>query len=148
MCATALFNVAMDALLIPRGAAVGAAVANGVAQIFAVGGLFWLSTRLHKTHFPTAAMSRIAVTGVAMVAAVVPMQRLLSPTPALVAGVIVGAVVFAVMLRVTHAAGVEDVARMRHLTERMPAAVRNAAEACLRFVVPESRAGKGIGQHA
>ena len=121
MSVITILNLALDALLIPHGGgAIGAAIANGVAQTVAVIGLLLKAKKLGRLEFPKAALACVTLSALAMAAAVILPIRTFRPAVGLPVGVILGIFIFVVMLRVTKAVDASDVNRITVLASRLP----------------------------
>jgi O-antigen/teichoic acid export membrane protein len=133
-----ILNLALDALLIPHWGAVGAAIANGVAQGTAVAGLLWKAKQLTGFRFPSSAFVRIAGSSLVMAALLTVLARMLPAAVGLPLEILVGIIVFALMLRITNALDTADVRRLRGITSILPGRVRIYCEACIGFVTGSS----------
>jgi O-antigen/teichoic acid export membrane protein len=129
-----IFNLALDALLIPHGGAVGAAIANGVAQGTAIIGLLWKAKQLIGFRFPTSALVRIAGSALVMAALLIVSVRMVPAAVGLPLEVLLGVLVFVLMLRVTNALDSADVRRLRSVTSILPGTLRTYCEAGITFV--------------
>jgi hypothetical protein len=105
-------NLALDFVMIPRYAALGAAVAKGVAQLFgSAAGVLYVSRRLGVA-FPWRDVGRIALAvagAMALTAALLPHVPS-SPSVGLALGTPVFAVVFSLGLRLLRVMNRDDVA--------------------------------------
>jgi O-antigen/teichoic acid export membrane protein len=122
---TAAVNLLLDALLIPKHGAMGAAIANGLAQTLGVAGLFREAGGIQAARPQIRFLGALCLAGAVMVAAVLPVVRALSPWLGLFAGIPVGAVVFVVSLRITRSLEAEDWERLNQLIGRAPKPVQN-----------------------
>ena len=134
----AALNVALDWFLIRSYGAIGAAVANGIAQTVAVGGVWAKGTSALGVTPPVRFLRRLAASAAAMSVVVLPIGWLLPVVPALLASVPAGIIVFGVMLRVLKCLEMEDVVRLREVTRRLPSRMRPTIDALLRLLVPET----------
>jgi O-antigen/teichoic acid export membrane protein len=75
----AVLNVLLDWYLIPRHGSIGAALANGIAQTVAIGGVWVKATSIVPINPPAQFWRRIGLSGVAIVAAVVPLGHVMPP---------------------------------------------------------------------
>lgn len=139
---SAVLNLTLDWLLIPRYGAIGAAFANGIAQTVAVGGVWAKGAYALQVAAPTRFLRSVAISAAVMTALVLPIGRLLPVLPALLISVPVGIVVFGLMLRFVRCLEAEDMARFRELSRRLPSRIRPFADALLRLVAaPAADAG-------
>jgi len=120
LAVTAVVNVSLDALLIPEHGALGAAVANGLAQTMGVAGLFYKSGGLYAMRSQVRFLGALCLSGAVMVGAVLVVVRELPPWLGLVAGIGAGAVVFFVGLRTTRSLEAEDRDRLHQWTLLLP----------------------------
>jgi O-antigen/teichoic acid export membrane protein len=141
--ALAVVNVALDLLLIPRWAAVGAAVANTLVQVAGVGVQLAFVVRLLRAPLPLGNLARclaatlLAWAPAAALAAWLPLPAL----PALALRLLSFVVVYPVALALAGALVPEDFARARALVERLPAALGRHARAVTAGL--EGLAGRG-----
>lgn len=136
--ALAAGNVALDVLLIPAGAALGAAVANTTTQLAAVGAQLVIVVRLLGVRFPLGTLLRAL--GAAGLAAL-PAWGLggSGDAPGLALGLIVLAVGYPLALRLAGALDGEDGERLREAASAFPDPVRRLVAGVL--VVPALRLG-------
>ena len=127
-------NVLLDVLLIPQHGAFGAAIANGIAQTLAVGGLWFKAKSVAQIQLPLRFLRRLAVCGAAILL-VVPVEALLPPAAALVVQVLLGALAFAVAVRATKCLEPEDLARFTRLANHLPPSLRDRFARGLRLVI-------------
>ncbi|MBZ5595234.1 MAG: polysaccharide biosynthesis C-terminal domain-containing protein [Acidobacteriia bacterium] len=120
LAVTALVNVSLDALIIPNHGALGAAIANGLAQTMGVAGLFWKADGAYSMRSQIRFLGALCVSGAVMVGAVLVVVRALPPWLGLVAGVAIGAVIFFVCLRTTRSLEAEDWGRLHQWTQPLP----------------------------
>jgi O-antigen/teichoic acid export membrane protein len=116
----AVFNLSLDALLIPRYAALGGAVANGLAQSIGVAGLFYKAGGMFAIRSQLRFIGAICVSSLVMVAAVILVVNALPPWLGLIAGISVGTAVFLLALRTTRLLEAEDWDRVCHWTVSLP----------------------------
>lgn len=140
---TAVLNLTLDWLLIPRYGAIGAAFANGIAQTVGVGGVWAKGAHALRLSLPTRFLRAVAASAAMMAAVVLPIGRLLPVVPALLISVPVGVMVFGLMLRVFRCLETEDLARFRELSRRLPARMRPLSDALLRLLASPT-AGAGL----
>lgn len=130
-----VLNLALDALLIPHGGAVGAAIANGIAQSIAVVGLLLKARKLGRLHLPATALACVALSALTMAVAVILPVRMLHPAAGLPVGIALGVIVFGTMLRVTRVVKVADINRIATLASRLPQKFQDRLTAFLMLVV-------------
>jgi O-antigen/teichoic acid export membrane protein len=134
----AVLNLALDWLLIPREGAIGAAVANGLAQTVAVGGVWLKGSSVLRARPPFRFIGNVSAAGAIMAAVVLAIVRLLPPALALPVGVVTGALVFGVTLRLMGCLNIADWARLAGVSRRLPPRVRGVADAVLRFLIVDA----------
>lgn len=120
LAVTAAVNVSLDALLIPKHGAMGAAVANGLAQTMGVAGLFYKADGAYAIRSQIRFLGGLCLSGAVMVGAVLVVVRALPSWLGLVAGVGAGAVVFLAGLRTTGLLEAEDWDRLRQWVTPFP----------------------------
>jgi O-antigen/teichoic acid export membrane protein len=133
---SAVVNLTADWLLIPSYGAVGAAWANGIAQIFAVGGLLMRASSVVDVRPPVWFIAKVAVSSLIMAAVVVPLGRIRPLPAALIIGICVGVVSVIVMFRSTNCLEWEDRLRLSLLAGRMPARLHRIVKATIKFLIP------------
>lgn len=122
MIVTAALNVSLDALLIPRYGAWGAAWANGLAQTVGVAGVFYKARCFEALRSQARFLGAVCLSATVMLVAVLAVVRPLMATPwlALAAGILVGIFVFVVCIRITHSLEGEDWERFSALAAKLP----------------------------
>ena len=120
LAVTAVVNLCLDAALIPKNGALGAAVANGLAQTMGVAGLFFKAGGADAMRSQKRFLGALCLSGAVMVSAVAVVVRALPSQPGLFAGVGAGAGVFLLCLRTTRSMEAEDCERLRPWVERLP----------------------------
>jgi O-antigen/teichoic acid export membrane protein len=126
-------NVALDLLLIPHFAALGAAIANGVAQTVAVTGIWIRAAQVFKLKLDTRGLVKIGATGIAMALCVVPISLAFRPLISVVLGIAAGVVVFLVGLRGLRVLHGDDRNRLMQLQQFLPPAVRGISGRVVNF---------------
>ena len=139
MLGVAALNVTLDALLIPRFGAIGAALANGIAQPVAVIALCFVAERVCGFKLPWAAMGGTLCTSLAMGAVVYFAGHYLPPAVTLFAGPVLGALVYVLLLRLSNAFNEEDLVFARQFEERIPVRLRGACMTLLEWITGASR---------
>jgi len=115
--------------LIPRYGAIGAAIANGVAQSLTVALLLAKAKQLCPMKLMNHTVAAIVASAALMTGAAVALASFLRPLPASIAGVTVGAIVYLTSLRLMRALSPADLAFLDQGIARLSPAVR-------RFVRP------------
>lgn len=135
MAVCAAFNLLLDLLLIPKHAALGAAVASAIAQCAGISALwFVLASRLRlvlgwRRLLPVAAAAVGAVIPAAVLAVIWP------PWPALLGGILSGALLYAPLMRVAGAMRKSDQEHFRSLLPLIPAPLRTPAARLMNWLV-------------
>jgi O-antigen/teichoic acid export membrane protein len=123
-CACGALDILLDILLTPSHGAVGAALANGLAQTAAAIAIWYRVRRAFRLNLRMGGFGRIALSGMVMAAAVLLVQNLVAGYAGLVVAVVSGAVVWMAMLRLTGAIDREDGERFVHIGRILPERVR------------------------
>jgi O-antigen/teichoic acid export membrane protein len=123
---SALINLSLDWLLIPRFGAIGAAAANGVTQLFATIGIVARARGLLRLELPLRFLGRVTLCSLVMSAAVILLAAGRSPGQAVFIGVISGVLIFLFMLRITGCLESQDRRRLWHLHAQMPKCLQSA----------------------
>jgi O-antigen/teichoic acid export membrane protein len=132
-------NLIADWLLIPGYGALGAAVANGVAQAFAVGGLWVKAGSVVTIRPPMRFLWKLTVSAAVMVAVVLPIDRVRPLPAALAAGIVAGVVTLVSCMRLTNCLEGEDQVRLEPLASRGPGLFRHIFERVLEFLIPAAQ---------
>ena len=130
-CASGALDILLDVWLTPAHGAVGAAVANGVAQTAAAVAIWYRVRRAFRLDLRLGGFGRIALSGIVMAAAVLAVQFLVAGYAGLVVAVISGAAVWMAMLRLTGAIDREDGERFVHIGRILPERVRPIYNRCV-----------------
>jgi O-antigen/teichoic acid export membrane protein len=130
----AIFNILVDALLIPRFGAIGAGIGSGTAQMLSLAGYWVVARRQFQTRLDFGSMSKIAVSALAMAPVAIVCNALLLPIVALMFDVIGGILVFVLMLRIMRVLQPLDVARLGYVREMLPHPMRVPVRFVLEFV--------------
>src|SRR5262249_29189030 len=107
-------DISLDLALVPRFGALGAAIANGSAQLYAAAWLWFRASRTWRLDYDLRTIGRIFLCGVVMGAAIAPLAIWLRPILAVPLGIPAGAAIYFVMLRLTSVLTEADVLRLRH----------------------------------
>lgn len=132
----AILNIALDVILIPRGAAQGAMWANGLAQMITIAGIWVRAAQLFDIRLPVSALGRILLASAGMGIAVWAVGHLaLPPVITLVLQVGLGSVLYPLLLRVCGVLDDNDRRRLDRLTTAAPRRIRRMMDAVMGFVV-------------
>jgi O-antigen/teichoic acid export membrane protein len=142
-CVAGLINIVLDVLLIPGHGAIGAALGNGIAQTFAVLALAWHVLASYPVRISTAPMLRLGAATLAMAIVVValvvtPISGALKLTLAIPGG----AIVFAIVARISMMLQNHDRQRLLTLSNLVPSSARPSYERLVNFLVPASVVGE------
>lgn len=131
-CCCGVLNVSLDLLLIPHLGAMGAAIANGSAQLLAAAGLiYWAQRALGMNWSIGQSLPGLAAgLGSALAAYAAGLPFALAPVR-LTAGILAGALVFPLLVRLLGALQPEDLPRLYGLTARLPRALRGRVDSLL-----------------
>jgi len=133
---SAVLNLLLDWLFIPTYGAIGAAIANGIAQSVAVAGVWAKGTSSLRVTLPTRFLKSVTLAAAVMAAVVLPIGAMLPVVPGLLLSVPTGVFVFGVMLRLLKILEIEDLVRFRQLSRRLPLRLRPTIDALIRLLVP------------
>jgi len=136
----AVINIALDIVLIPKYGAIGAAIGNGTAQMFAALGIWWRVITQFEMKMPWAVIGKTLAAALLMVVAARAVSQTLPVWPALFAGTFSGAAVYLLCLRWFRVFDKED--RYR-LGQAIPARLhRLGGDHLLRFLIPAAAGSK------
>ena len=133
-CIGGAIDVALDVALVPRFGAIGAAVANGAAQVYAAVWLWMKARRTFQLRLDRNLIFRIGLCGLAMAAVVAPQALFLRPLIAVVTGVSSGCLVYLLMVRVTRILSKEDRIRLASAMSRFARVI--PVDRLLAFLAP------------
>jgi O-antigen/teichoic acid export membrane protein len=136
MIVTGVVNLSLDAFLIPRYGAIGAAWGNGLGQIFGVIAIWKQAQRFYDFSFPIGSMFRFAVAGCAMAAGAYWVGRVVPGLPGLILAVLSAAPVYVLLVRLVHGLEPEDRARLALISNRLPGSLRGGFEKVTVFITP------------
>jgi O-antigen/teichoic acid export membrane protein len=129
-------NIALDFALIPRHGAIGAAIANGLAQTFTVTVLWLAALGLLKFRLPMAGFVKTAAVSGCMAILVHEAVSRVPAVPAAVVAIATGAGLYLFGLRVSRVLSGADRDRILLLKRHVPPAVRGIFDFSLNWLVP------------
>lgn len=135
-CFSGLVNVVLDFLLIPWHGAVGAAIANGAAQMLAIMGIWYRAAAIFGLPIEKSRLAKLAVSGLAMAAVVWTVSIFLTHWTALICGAASGCAVYCLMLRFTRALSSEDRNRLFRAGKSVPTPLRIHFDRLVDAIVP------------
>jgi O-antigen/teichoic acid export membrane protein len=136
MCASGAIDVVGCLVLVPYFGAVGAAYAKGVSQVVAAAGFLVFMMRQFQVHLPLLRMLKLLVACTAMFLGVRLFVRLVPAVPAIVLGIPLGVLLFALGTRWLRCLDTADARRLRQLDRLFPGGLRRAYAALVAFLVP------------
>ena len=139
MTITGVVNIALDVLLIPRYAAVGAAWANGLAQSFGIFALWHQSRRFYQFSFPVAVAVRLGLASTLMAGLAWFLGRSIPGLPGLVAAVGVAIPAYVVLVKVFNGLNASDRLRLAPIGRKLPGPFRSAYMAAIEFATPGAK---------
>lgn len=113
-CIGGAIDILLDVLLIPRFGALGAAIANGTAQVYAAASLWFQASRTWRLNYDLKTIRGVLLCGATMAAVIAPLAWLLRPIFAVALGGLIGVIVYAAMLRTIAVVSPADGARILH----------------------------------
>jgi O-antigen/teichoic acid export membrane protein len=136
MILCAIVNIGLDILLIPLLAAMGAVIANGVAQLLLPLGLVWRVHSLFGLNFRLAAVGRLFLSAGIMAAVVLAIGSRFAAWWGMAIEVVLGAAVFVVCLRLFRVLHGDDRQRLLPLKALLPARLRLPFVRIVLFLAP------------
>ena len=128
-------NILLDITLIPLAGAQGAAWANGLAQVFAISGVWVAATRSFRLPIPIPSILQILLSSTVMAICAWFTVRINAPVVIqMAAGIAVGALVYFLMLALTGCLNTADVQRFQSVLKRLPGPARGPAAQALRLL--------------
>jgi O-antigen/teichoic acid export membrane protein len=138
-------NIIVDWILIPHLGAVGAAIANGGAQILLVMGYWLIGLVWFEVKVDWSTLSKISFSAVMMAPVLILINRAMSPQTAVPVGIVSGAAVFLVMLRVTRALNPTDGARLQSVGLMTPDWLQAVIRRVLHFLIRGDKSSAMLG---
>lgn len=135
-CITGVLNLTLDALLIPRHGAAGAAWGNGLAQSFGVVAIWLQTRRLYTFSFPILSALRLTLAAALMAAVAYLISHRIPGLPGLLLAVLAAAPTYLLLVKLLHGLEPSDRTRLTPIAERLPARARRAYLVTLAFVTP------------
>jgi O-antigen/teichoic acid export membrane protein len=132
----AIINIALDLILIPRLGAMGAAVANGTAQLLLPIGLVWRVHSLFGLKFPWGAAARLMISAGAMAAVVLAIASRFAAWWGMPIEFVFGTAAFVACMRLTRVLREDDRQRLLLLETLLPARLRSSFTRTIRFLAP------------
>jgi O-antigen/teichoic acid export membrane protein len=123
-CVCGAVDIGLDFWLTPTRGALGATLANGVAQTLAVIAVWARVHRIYPMGELFSALARIGISGTVMAAVVIFTGRQLHGYSGVAISLIAGALTWFVALRLTHALDQSDRERFQHIAKALPPRVR------------------------
>lgn len=130
----AVINVVLDIVLIPTHGAIGAAIGNGTAQMFAALGIWWRVITQFEMKMPWTVIGKTVASALLMMVAARAVSGALPVWPALIAGTLAGASVYILCLRWMRVFGKDDYFRLSQIVPTKLGSL--GAYRLLRFVIP------------
>jgi len=138
--AVAVLDISLDFLLIPRYAAMGAVIANGVSQAAIAAILFFHAAKLLQLRVPLLTLGKTGISAAVMASVVFPIVLTQwTPIAVVVIGSLAGAAVFFLMLRMTGSLESQDRVRFQQISDRMPAQLRHWANRTMDMLIPSAQ---------
>lgn len=132
--ACAVLNVALDVALIPSHGALGAAVANGIAQLAAACGIYTYLTRSMGITLDPGRLLRVAAAAAGCVLPAAALSFTAPPLVALAAGFAAGVALYPPLLKLCKAPAPGDGDRVSEVVPLLPAPLRAPAARVLEWV--------------
>jgi O-antigen/teichoic acid export membrane protein len=136
----AIVNIGLDILFIPRLEAMGAAIANGIAQLLLPLGLVWRVHSLFPLTFRWGATARLLLSGGVMAAVVLAIASRFPAWWGMAVEVVLGAAVFMLCMRLAHVLRGDDRQRLLLLETLLPKPLRSSFTWVVLFLAPAGRA--------
>jgi O-antigen/teichoic acid export membrane protein len=133
---SAALNITLDFALIPKHGAIGAAVANGIAQTFSVLVLWLGALKLLDFRLPMAGLVKTAVVSGCMAILVHPEVSRVPAIPATAIAIVTGVGLYLIGMRVSRVLSGADRDRMLVLKRHVPTAVRRLFDMSLNWLIP------------
>ena len=136
MVVTAILNIGLDWVLIPRHAAVGAAWGNGLSQAFGVCAMWMAAQRAYSFSLPKRTALRLFTAGLVMAAAAFAVTRTVHGLAGLVLGVGCAVPLYVLLVKLLHGLEPSDRVRLQPIAHRLPGPLGRLFDATITFVTP------------
>lgn len=133
---TGVVNLALDAVLIPRYAAVGAAWGNGLSQAFGIVAAWRQARRFYDFSFPVSAAVRLGVAACMMAAAAYGIGRAVPGLVGVALAVLTAIPLYVVVVKLVGGLEASDRMRLAPIGRRLPVPLRDAYLAAIAFATP------------
>ncbi len=130
---TAVVNVTLDFILIPKHGAVGAAWGNGLSQVFGIIAIWLQSRRFYDFQLPKLATLRIGLAGAVMFVIAYFISHRIPNAYGLALAILTAAVTYVLLLRLFGGLEPSDHDRLAPIGNRLPVRARRAFLAALSF---------------
>ncbi len=135
-CLTGVVNITLDALLIPRFGAAGAAWGNGLSQLFGVVAIWRQSRRSFTFSFPVWSAIRLSVASLIMAVVAYIVCHNIHGFPGLLLAIVTAFPVYIVFVRLFRGLEASDHPRLSLIGTHLPGIIKRAYLATLAFVIP------------
>ena len=135
-CITGVLNLTLDALLIPRFGAAGAAWGNGLAQSFGVIAIWLQTRRVYTFSFPVLSALRLSAASVIMAAVAYLIAHRVPGLPGLLLAILAATPVYILLVKLFRGLEPSDRTRLSPIAERLPGPARRAYLATIAFLTP------------
>ncbi len=133
---TGVLNMAIDALLIPRYGAMGAAWGNGLSQTFGILASWKLARQAYTFSFPITTAIRLFLASFTMAAVAFTINHFIPGLPGVILAVLVAVPLYFLLVKLSQGLHPSDRVRLAPIGNRLPAPMRRAYSAAVDFVVP------------
>jgi len=129
-CVCGIIDISLDFILTPHHGAIGAAVANGVAQAAASAAIWWRAYHFFNVDLKLRQFGKIALCGSVMAISVMAVSYMIPArvglAASIAASIIAGVITWAGMLRITGSINSEDKGRLSSAGRMLPGQIRPA----------------------
>jgi O-antigen/teichoic acid export membrane protein len=136
----AAINLGLDFALIPRYAALGAAIAKGIVLLGGGASIWWIVSFSFRVRLPLAHVARTTLASIVMFLLVRALTALVPPLVALIVGPLVGIAAIVVLFRVLRCLDPADGLVLASLGRKLPVWARGAWRALVEFMFPHAAA--------
>jgi O-antigen/teichoic acid export membrane protein len=133
---TGVFNIALDALLIPRFGAVGAAWGNGLAQSLGIVLIWQQARRFYDFRFPVGSALRLLTAGSITAALAWLVVRMLPGLHGLIVAVLAATLSYMLLVKLLGGLDVSDRQRLGPIAARLPGPAARVVAALIGFMTP------------
>jgi O-antigen/teichoic acid export membrane protein len=136
--ALAVLNLILDFTMIPRGGAMGAAIAKSIVMSVGAVSVWWMVAVSFGTRLPLGRLARVTIASLVMFVGVKAMVRVVPPAAAVALGPPLGIALVLMLFRLLRCLSPEDQEPLRAVGRKIPARFRGGWTKVVEFLFPDA----------